>query len=266
MNDEKVPPPGSQSARSLRMLLRNYVSLAGIALVLVSLANIVLFVLIGAIGKNVSPYIGIVAYVVAPGFLILGLVMVAAGIVLERRKKLPPTAFYPKIDFNDPKQRAAVISFFTFLVGFLLVSSVGSYKTYEYTESVSFCGRTCHTAMKPEFTAYQVSPHARVACVDCHVGSGASWYVKSKMSGLRQVIAISNTYPRPIQTPVANLRPARRTCEQCHWPRRFWGAQLKVFNHFAADETNTPRQVRLLIKTGGGDPVTGRPWLEFTGT
>ena len=113
--------------------------------------------------------------------------------------------------------------------------------------------------MHPEFIAHNHSAHARVTCVECHVGSGASWYVKSKMSGLRQVVkTVLNTYPHPIETPVANLRPASQTCEQCHWPRRFWGAQLKVFNHFASDEANTPRQVRLLIKTGGGDPRLGR--------
>jgi len=94
--------------------------------------------------------------------------------------------------------------------------------------------------------------------VECHVGSGASWYVKSKLSGTRQVFkTVLNNYPRPIESPVANLRPASQTCEQCHWPRNFWGAQLKVFNHFSSDENNTPRQVRLLIKTGGGDPDNG---------
>ena len=60
--------------------------------------------------------------------------------------------------------------------------------------------------MHPEFTAYQASPHARVACVECHVGSGASWYVKSKLSGARQVYYTAlGTYPRPIPTPVHNL-------------------------------------------------------------
>jgi hypothetical protein len=114
--------------------------------------------------------------------------------------------------------------------------------------------------MNPEFTAYQLSPHARVACVDCHVGSGATWYVKSKLSGARQVFAtILNTYPRPIPTPVHNLRPAAQTCEQCHWPKKFYGAQLKVFTHYGSDEKNTPRQIRMLIKTGGGDPTTGAP-------
>jgi nitrate/TMAO reductase-like tetraheme cytochrome c subunit len=113
--------------------------------------------------------------------------------------------------------------------------------------------------MYPEFTAYQASPHARVACVDCHVGSGASWYVKSKLSGARQVYYTAlGTYPRPIPTPVQNLRPAQQTCEQCHWPKKFWGAQLKTFTHFGSDEQNTPRVIRLLIKTGGGDPSLGQ--------
>jgi nitrate/TMAO reductase-like tetraheme cytochrome c subunit len=113
--------------------------------------------------------------------------------------------------------------------------------------------------MSPEYTAYQASPHARVGCVECHVGSGASWYVKSKLSGARQVYYTAlGTFPRPIPTPVHNLRPAADTCEQCHWPKKFWGAQLKVFSHYGTDEQNTPRVLRLLIKTGGGDPSTGQ--------
>ena len=106
--------------------------------------------------------------------------------------------------------------------------------------------------------AHQASAHARVRCVDCHVGTGAGWYVRSKLSGTRQVFKTAlGTFPRPIETPVANLRPAPETCEQCHWPKKFWGAQLKVINHYGSDEKNTPRQLRLLIKTGGGDPNAG---------
>ncbi len=143
---------------------------------------------------------------------------------------------------------------------FVVVSAAGSYKAYEFTESTSFCGQLCHTVMIPEYTAYQLSPHARVACAECHVGAGATWFVKSKLSGSRQVFAtIFNTYPRPIPSPVRNLRPAQETCEQCHWPKKFYGGQLKVFSHYASDEKNTLRQVRMLIKTGGGDPATGAP-------
>ena len=101
------------------------------------------------------------------------------------------------------------------------------YNAFLFTESVTFCGRICHTVMEPEYTAYLNSPHARVRCVDCHVGAGAEWYVKSKLSGVHQVYAVTfHTYETPIPTPVKNLRPARETCEECHWPQKFFGAQL----------------------------------------
>ena len=182
--------------------------------------------------------------------------------VIERRRRLravgaPP--HFPKLDLNNPAQRSTVAFVLSFVVIFALISAVGSYKAYEFTDSVDFCGQLCHTVMHPEFTAYQASPHARVACVDCHVGSGASWYVKSKLSGMRQVYYTAlGTYPRPIPTPVQNLRPAQQTCEQCHWPKKFWGAQLKTFTHYGSDEQNTPRVIRMLIKTGGGDPSLGQ--------
>jgi hypothetical protein len=114
--------------------------------------------------------------------------------------------------------------------------------------------------MSPEYTTYLQSPHARVACVQCHVGAGAGWYVRSKLSGSYQVYsAIFHKYPRPIPTPVENLRPAQQTCEQCHWPRKFYGAQLKIFYHYGQDEKNTPRQIRVLINTGGAEPSSGTP-------
>jgi nitrate/TMAO reductase-like tetraheme cytochrome c subunit len=260
MDTEKAPPAPVEPRHRLRMMLRNPVSLAGVALAIVSLANILLFVLIDFIATRPSPYIGILAYMVAPGFLVLGLLLMLAGVLIERKKKVVSTDFYPRIDLNDKTQRSAVISFMTFLIVFVTVSAAGSYKAYEYTDSVQFCGQLCHTVMNPEFTAYQLSPHARVACVDCHVGSGATWYVKSKLSGARQVYAATfNTFPRPIPTPVHNLRPAPETCEQCHWPKKFYGGQLKVFTHYASDEKNTIRQIRMIIKTGGGDPATGAP-------
>lgn len=260
MDTEKTPPPAVEPWHRSRMLLRNPVSLAGVALGIVSVANIFIFFLIDQIATKPSPYIGILAYMVSPGFLILSLLLMLAGVLLERRKHAAPSAFYPRIDLNDHTQRSAVISFITFLLVFVVVSAAGSYKAYEFTESTSFCGQLCHTVMIPEYTAYQLSPHARVACAECHVGAGATWFVKSKLSGSRQVFAtIFNTYPRPIPSPVRNLRPAQETCEQCHWPKKFYGGQLKVFSHFGSDEKNTLRQIRMLIKTGGGDPATGAP-------
>ena len=244
-------------------LIRNAVSLIGAALAVVSFANIAFLVFVDLIAGKPSPYLGIFAYMVMPAFLMLGLLLVPVGMLLERRRRLrfaPSHLRYPRLDFNNPTQRSAFAFFVSFAAIFIVVSAAGSYRAYEFTDSVQFCGQLCHSVMNPEYIAYQGSPHARVRCVDCHVGPGAGWYVRSKLSGAYQVYAVTfNKYPRPIPTPVENLRPAQETCEQCHWPKKFYGAQLKVFYHYGSDEKNTPRQIRMLINTGGGDPSTGLP-------
>ena len=249
-------PPVSQN------LIRNPISLIGLALAAVAFVNIVLLILIDLLATHPSPYIGILAYMVAPAIMVFGLILIPIGMVVERRRRLRHVGVpfhYARLDLNNPAQRSTVAFVLSFIVIFALISAVGSYKAYEFTDSIDFCGQLCHSVMHPEFTAYKASPHARVACVDCHVGSGASWYVKSKLSGIRQVYYTAlGTYPRPIPTPVHNLRPAQDTCEQCHWPKKFWGAQLKNFTHYGSDEQNTPRVIRMLIKTGGGDPLLGQ--------
>jgi nitrate/TMAO reductase-like tetraheme cytochrome c subunit len=245
-----------------RELIKNPISLIGVALAIVAGANILFLIGIDVLSSQPSPYIGVLAYMVGPAFLVAGLILIPAGMVYERRRRLKQVGLspqFPKLDLNKPSQRSAAAFVLSFIVVFTLISAVGSYKAYEFTDSVQFCGQLCHSVMHPEYTAYLASPHARVGCVDCHVGSGASWYVKSKMSGARQVYYTAmGTFPRPIPTPVQNLRPAPQTCEQCHWPKKFWGSQLKTFTHYGDDEQNTPRVIRLLIKTGGGDPSLGQ--------
>ncbi len=264
MNEESqsVAPQATGLAR-IRELARNPISIIGMAVAVVALGNILYLFFIDMTARRPSPYVGILAYMVAPGFLVLGLALIVFGMLYHRRRLRESaglTTHYLRFDFSDPAHRGTAAFFLTFIVVFVGMSVVGSYKAYNYTDSVTFCGQLCHSVMNPEFTAYQQSPHARVACVECHVGAGATWYVKSKLSGSRQVFkTVLNTFPRPIPTPVHNLRPASETCEECHWPKKFFGAQLKVFNHYASDEKNTPLQIRLLIKTGGGDPSTGEP-------
>jgi hypothetical protein len=162
------------------------------------------------------------------------------------------------VDLNDRKQRNAGFIFIMGSVLFLCVTALGSYQAYHYSESVAFCGRLCHSVMKPEHTAYSRSPHARVACVACHVGPGADWFAKSKLSGAYQVYAtLADIYPRPIPTPIENLRPAQETCEQCHWPEKFFGSRQNIYNHFMYDELNTNWPINMLIKIGGRNIRSG---------
>jgi len=112
--------------------------------------------------------------------------------------------------------------------------------------------------MKPEFVAYQDGPHSRVTCVQCHIGPGASWFARSKVSGTRQVFAVTlKTYSRPIPSPVQNLRPARDTCEQCHWPEKFHGDVVRKVYEYGDDEKNTESVTTLNVHVGGGSERLG---------
>ncbi len=201
------------------------------------------------------PYAGIVFFFILPAIFVLGLVLMPAGGLLRRYRlkqqgKLPHV--YPTIDLRQPMlQRALVLVVVMTFVNVALMGTA-SYKAVEHMDTVQFCGQTCHSVMAPEYTAYLNSPHSRVACVDCHIGSGAPWFVRAKISGVRQLFAVAlKTYDRPIPSPVHNLRPARDTCEHCHWPERFTGDKFLVKTKYGDDEQNTPSTTVLLMKIGG---------------
>lgn len=241
----------------MRGLSRNLVSQAGVVIAVVAMANTIFLIVVDAAQKQSNPYMGILAWIVAPAILCAGLALYLLGILVEQRRRgrTAQASQYPVVDFNQRRTRTAVVVSAVGMILFVVASVIGTYHAYHYTEKDAFCGGVCHQVMGPEFTAYQRSPHARVGCVECHVGSGAEWYVRSKITGTHQLWALmTKEYPRPIPTPVRGMRPARQTCEQCHWPEKFFGTQLKTFEHFAYDETSTPHRVQLLIKTGGGSP------------
>ena len=252
------PQPSPNSPRT--QSYRNWVSMTGLLLATASFFAFVLLFFIDVFAHHGNPYMGILAYIVAPAFLVFGLLLTVVGAWLLRRQTRKAQSGPPKfmIDLSRPRDRKTLVAFVAGGLMFLLATALGSYNTYHYTESVNFCGTTCHTPMNPEYTAYLNSAHARVACAECHVGPGATWYVKSKLNGVHQLYCTTtDKFQRPIKTPVKNLRPAQETCEQCHWPQRFIGNLDRTYTHFLADETNTPFTVRLLLKVGGADPAHG---------
>ncbi len=161
------------------------------------------------------------------------------------------------IDLSKPEHQRNLLLGFVGLIMLGVVLLIGGLKGYEYTESAEFCGTVCHP-MSSEFIRYEQSPHANIDCAKCHIGPGASFFVRSKIDGLRQVYAVlANTYDRPIKGPVHNLRPARDTCEECHKPTNFKDNIIKLKQHYDNDEANTPIQSTLILKMGG--------WREESG-
>lgn len=255
-----VNPSQQQKSPSL---LRNGMSLTGAIIAGFTLANMLSMLLAVMLGMRPNPYFGIFAYLLFPAIALIGLILIPIGMLRERRRRrgsVLPTAIAASLDLSQRSVRRTLLGMTCFSLFFVTITAGASYHAYHFTESSSFCGLTCHEPMKPEFTAYQHSPHAQVECASCHVGSGATWFVRSKLSGTHQLWSVVRSeYPRPIQLPIKNLRPVREACEQCHWPEKFYSSQYKTFTHFGSDEKNTPHQVQMLIKTGGGGAEYGKP-------
>jgi hypothetical protein len=242
-------------------LCNNWISLLGV--VVVTTATIFwLFLLPTTLsGGTDNPYVGILSYLTIPVPFFLGLMLIPLGMWLQRRRERRASIYppdFPALAWSNRELRKLAYFIGATTVVNVVVASQLTYGAVGYMDSVTFCGKTCHNVMQPEYTAYQNSPHSRVECVKCHIGPGASWFVRSKLSGVGQVFAVTfNTYPRPIPTPVRNLRPARETCEACHYPQKYGEDRVQILPKFADDEANTKTQTVLLMKIGGGNHGIG---------
>ena len=240
---------------------QNWISVIGGILSVFLFAAILFLFILDLMAGEKNPYLGVVSYLIMPVFLFTSLVMIPFGAWQERtrRQRRGYVPRFPKIDFNNPVHQRWAYTGIGVTTLFLLFTIFGVYRAYEFTESVTFCGQLCHNVMDPEYTAYHNSPHARVSCVQCHIGPGAEWYVRCKISGIRQVYrTVTNTFNKPVETPVVNLRPAQETCEQCHWPQQFFGALEQDHEYFLSDENNTQWKTRMLMFVGGGTPPYGK--------
>ena len=246
--------------KSLPHLVKEGMVATGAAIVVFSIGLTVL-ILVTAVPTH-NPYVGLFTIIFLPALVIAGALVFVFGVMLNRPGKRSteerPTLrkwllSYFAPDFSRPDQRRRLVFFLVAGAMEIVVFSTAGFRTAQFMDTPQFCA-SCHKVMDPEYTVYQSSSHARVPCVDCHIGSGTSWLVRSKVTGLRQVWhTITNTYPRPITTPVENLRPARETCEQCHWPQKFSGNISRTFRHYNTDEKNSQQTTSLILKVGSGE-------------
>ena len=235
----------------LVMMTSHWLSMLGLFLVVTALVTwLVILPIQGRGGPN--PYIGIVVFVVVPILFVAGLLLVPLGIYLARRRIHHSLGGEATLEPGVAWRRLGLFFGVTALVNALVVSLV-TYRAVHQMETVQFCGQTCHV-MTPQARAHPVSAHARLACVECHVGEGARGWFESKAAGTRQLFEVAfDSYPRPVPSPLASGRlvPTRETCEHCHNPEQFAPARLRVISRFAEEEANTETQTVLTMMVGG---------------
>lgn len=238
----------------LNFIALSKLSLLGAALTTSSILADFILVLGEVFLFESNPYIGIVVYIVFPSLAMLGLALIPIG-VYRKAKKLGGKLSDLTTAQRKPLDRMHVVQVvFGLSMLNLVIFGVAGYRGFHFTESKEFCGELCHEVMHPELTTYLRSPHSEISCVECHIGSGAGWFVKSKLSGVRQLFAVaSDSFSRPIQTPIHNLRPAREVCEVCHRPGLLHGNRIRVIQRFEPDRENTLTHTVLNLRVGGGD-------------
>jgi uncharacterized protein YneF (UPF0154 family) len=234
------------------LLTADWVSRLGVALVTTAGFSWLFTLPTQVQGHANNPYIGILVFVLIPVIFLAGLILIAAGAIIARKRI--------QQGLQEVPNRQAYLRTLAIFLGVttainIPIGTQGTYRAVQHMETVQFCGQTCHV-MQPEFAAHQNSAHANVRCVDCHVGPGASGWAESKMAGSRQFVdTLLHTVNHPIKSAIESNRlvPARLTCEQCHWPQKFDATRLRVLYDFKDDEANSQTQTVLLMLIGGGD-------------
>jgi hypothetical protein len=220
-----TPSDPAPSNDSWLQSMRNWVSLAGLILILASVFSFLLLFLIDTVAGSTNPYVGILTYLVAPAFSTLGVAITVLGIFLQRRRLIKsrggPISLV--IDFNRPRHRRILG-----LVGarqrhcFSSSRHFGSYHSYQFTESVTFCGQACHTVMEPEMVTYlnspmPASPASIVTSARAPPGSSA----RNSPACIRFSPHLLDTYPRPVPTPSGISGPPRTPANNATGPTSF---------------------------------------------
>jgi len=236
----------------------------GVVLTTSAFVSFVIFEFTMLTGISSNAYAGLVSYLALPALFVVGLVLIFWAWMRQKRTTGLSTRELIERQFEQSATRMSflgsrvmrTVMMFTLANVFFL--SLASSRMLSFMDEPEFCGTACHSVMHPEWATYQDSPHARVACVDCHVGEGVDALVDSKLNGMWQMVSVTfGLYEQPIPTPVHQLRPARETCEKCHWPTKFYGSRVEQYVRYADDSVSTPSYTTLSLKVDTGKAATG---------
>jgi NapC/NirT cytochrome c family protein len=244
----------------LPRLLANWITLLGSIIATVSGLAILVLLVVGLVVPRANPYLSVLVFILLAASLVLGLVLIPVGLYVDRRSGKAPgdalqVAFETALGDRSARRRLLFLALATIVnIG---VFAVLAQKTISYMDSAKFCGTACHVVMQPEWDAWNRSPHSNVACVECHIGPGASGVAKAKWNGVHQLFGfVAQKFDRPVVAGPEHLLPAKDTCQLCHAPQRFFPDRIKVFPHYTPDKDNTPKFNAMLLRIGGLNPRT----------
>ncbi len=142
-------------------------------------------------------------------------------------------------------------------LAFAVVAVVGI-TGWEYTNSNEFCAAMCHNVHPEESRAHAEGAHARVNCVECHMGRNSTLrLIAMKPTHLHELWGMVAGYERPLHA--AGMRPAREACESCHWPETEHQDRIIVNRRFATDAASSEVLYRLTMHTTA-DAERDLPW------
>ncbi len=239
----------------LQLVSSNWIGRIGVILSTSSFFSFIVLQILAAMQASHNIYIGVVTYGILPLLFFVGLIMIPFAWWSYRTDS--GKGFWESVTAPMAQDEKLAVEFRTRVVPMLLILTainvlfmvIAGARTLHYMDEAEFCGTTCHEVMGPEWNVYNASPHAHVACVDCHIGSGLEALAKAKLNGAWQMVSATfNLYNRPIPTPIHNLRPARHTCMKCHWPSKFYGSKLVQKRRYKTDANNTLQFTTLNLK------------------
>jgi len=250
-----------------REALSHPLAFTGVVITTVAAVLFITLLLAALAGMLTNPYAGLVVFVALPALFVMGLVLIPVGVRRQRQAVLrDPNAVadWPVVDLRVAAVRRTTLLIIALSSVNVVIILLAGYGGLHWMESPSFCGQTCHTPMQPQFTAWRAGPHARVACVDCHIGEGAKGFVHAKMGGLRQLVELAtNSYSRPIPSGAAMPPGAQAlTCGGCHQPGRPVGDRMRVIREYADDEANAETVTTLQMHVGGVSSSSAGPAIH----
>ncbi|HXX29755.1 MAG TPA: NapC/NirT family cytochrome c [Myxococcaceae bacterium] len=229
---------------------RHWISAIGVVLTSVAAISFLAILALELGGRTRENYSGIISYLLLPAVFVIGLVLIPIGLrQIRKREKAGQPVSFPVFNFNDPRLRSTALLVVLLTILNLMIVSTATFKGLEVMHSDSFCGGTCHNVMQPEAVAHLNTTHARVYCVDCHIGEGASHFVKAKLRGSAQMVEfLAGDYPRPVPqpTPVPSA-----ICTRCHATERFSEDRLHIRRTFGDGEKAVETYTIFRMLVGG---------------